>query len=1105
MTVGSVNEVVTVAANGSGIDTETPNTEQSLSTEELDKVQVRSYDIMEALTLVAGSVDTASGTHDAPDKTSGASISINGTRSDSRNLMIDGVASSDPQDGTTINTLPSIGMVQELKVLSSNFRADSGRNSGPSVIIVTKGGTDQLHGSLDFPFRNEFFDANDPDRKRQGLPKTQYRLILPSYTVTGPILIPHVIGRNDHLFFVVSQQYEDRVTDPLPATKIVSVPTAAERMGIFTSANGYNGKTLAISPIGQAILNMFPLPNISNAVNGINNYSSSTSLTTNRWSDLFRIDWQPTSKTSMYVRFLYSPENDQSAWNPQANANNGGFSNISWNEGLFQNLDTGTGFLYNLTETFSANLVNTLGLSSSTTELNGTALNPSGITAAGTGVSLPSLFPNANPAGYLPNIAYSCPQNTQSCTTSTFVANDTPASFILDSQFPNRQHLHSFQLTDNLTKVWGTHSIVAGVFLELVHRNAMGSGINSLGTNDRGAYSFLPDSSNACDTGDPFANILTGCIESYSQNSVRERAYLRFRNNEFYIQDEWRATPRLTLTYGLRLYHDAPAHDALNQLQVFVPALYNAAAAPRLWKPSLCGTPPTQCSVDTQTGAQAPYSYRGLYVPGSSSLANPETNGIVQAGTNGIPRSVFTIPTISWAPRFGFNYALTRDNSTIIKGGFGIYYDRFPLLNVFNMFANPPGNQQETVNQVQSYSQVPSLQGLPGPPKIATLPTGRILPPVTKSFSVEIQRQLGRDGLIGIAYVGNVSQHQIATTESDGPTLYSQLSALHPENIDTSQYTYNTSGQITNSIPCYGAPCMLPTPFVNTYHAYSSIRNEFTQASSNYNGLQVSVAKRMFHRHLQLRGNWTYSKALGIASSDNTVDPADPNEPIRPYSPENFDRRHLINFFYILDFPNPGRALNSRFVSGIADGWSASGVARFSTGAPFTPTLDLTDVPGSGPNGLAGTGGNVVTGSTDGARPVLVSKQAKLTAGDANGKFTGPTVGTWGNLGLNALNFPSWEEFDLSLYRTFHPTEKVSMIFRTEIYNVPNSTIVSSLNPVLEFQYQGHNVPQATGVNGVTNANPGFYQAASGGGFNGQQTNFFRRGRIIQFDLSARF
>jgi len=1134
LAVGAFSEEVTVTSDITGIDRETPNSESQLSTKELTEISVRSYDPMEALTLLPGTVDTASGQHDSPSTTSGTTTNINGFRTESNNVMIDGVASTDPADNATINTLPSIGMIQELKLTASNYRADSGRNAGPSVIIVTKGGGDQVHGSFDLPVRNEFFDANDPDQKRQGLPKPQYRLVLPDITVTGPILIPHVISRQQHLFFAVSFQYQSQSQNPLPNVKLATVPTLLERQGNFqgdvtypSNAALFNNLCLnqsapsvvavpggcatqiastSITPLGQQILNLYPLPNHAPAVSGgiggtFYNYQSTTVSTLHRQSELYRVDWQPTSRLSMYFRVLYSPQTAQAAWNPSNAAGTGGFSAIGWNDGYFQEQTLGTGFLYNLTNILSSSLVNTLGLSTSTTRTLGSALNPSGITAAGTGISLPQIFPGSNSGGYLPNIEFGCqglPNNSE-CP-STLFQDQALAGFGLDQSFPNHQHLHSFQLTDNITKTWRTHSFVAGIFFEFVHRNFVPNFVN-----DRGSYSFQTDGTNPCNTGDPWANILVGCIDSYYANSARPTAYIRFKNNEAYIQDEWRANSRLTLTYGIRFYHDPPAHDALNQYQVFVPSLYSRTLAPRLYVPCNYGT---SCSYDPGTGTIVGPNLRDQLVPNSSSLANQETDGIVQAGTHGIPRTIFTNPTVSTAPRFGFNYAVTADGKTILKGGGGIYYDRYPLNNQLQMLSNPPANQQFLVQYIESYAALQSLQGSASPPALTTLPLGRFIPPTTKSYSLELQRQIGSDGLLGVAYIGNNSQHQVARQQINAPPIYAQLTLLNPQNSDLS---YAPGA-------CAGANCAEAGSYLNPYYGFGTILSETMSSSSNYNGLQVSMAKRYLHRHLQLRGNWTYSKALGNAPSDTATLLTYPGqEPISTYAPMPFDRRHLINFFPIIDIPDPGRLVDSRFISGVGRNWSISGIWRFSTGAPFTPNVLCYGVPGAGGNGLINTSTQQITGSPDLARVVTVNRQAKLVAGDANGVFDGPEVGTWGNTGLNAFHLPYWQQFDATLYRTFHPSEHFSMIFRAEVYNIPNSAIVSNLNTNLNYNYTEcasatssvcniHSlVPVPAYPGAPLQGNTSFYTPAGGGQINGNLSTFYRHGRIIQFDISGRW
>jgi len=291
---------------------------------------------------------------------------------------------------------------------------------------------------------------------------------------------------------------------------------------------------------------------------------------------------------------------------------------------------------------------------------------------------------------------------------------------------------------------------------------------------------------------------------------------------------------------------------------------------------------------------------------------------------------------------------------------------------------------------------------------------------------------------------------------------------------------------------------MLSALFLSPYRGFGSIQSQFLGGSSNYNSLQVSYAQKLLHRHVELRGNYTLGHTLGYASQDNVRVASQP-EPLNFYGPLSYDRRDLINFWYIVNFPDPGRLLDSRFLSILGRNWSASGIYRFSTGAPFTPTIYANGIAHSGGSGPTSTSGSAITGSQDGARPVLLSRSAKLTPGDSNNKFTGPALGSWGNTGSAEFNLPHWEQFDVTLYRTFHSSPRVQTTFRTEIYNVPNSTLVSSLNTVLQYNYNGQLAPQGG------NLNPGFFTANSGGGVNGANSVFFRNGRVIQFDLSGRF
>jgi len=1106
---GSEATTIVVHAETVTVDTTTANNENSLSAADLSDVKVRSDDPMEAMTLLPGMTDNASGTRDAPSTTSVANIYTNGIRSNSKNIMIDGAASLDPGSGANVNAMPSSAMIAEMKVVASNYRADSGRNAGPTVTIVTKGGSSVIHGSFDFPFRNEFFNANSPDEINKGLPRPEYRLILPSYTLSGPILIPHVIGSSSRLFFMVAQQYQYQKQDVGP--KSSTMPTTAELQGNFAQSIGKNyapitvnycyqiGQpagysscskqttipTSLISPEGQAILSLFPLQapgaccgpgsiaqNLTGAINA-SNYTYDGYGTVNRSVSMFRVDWNPTPTFQTYARVLYSPETDVAPYNGSyglgSSGSGYGFSNMSMFKGNFKNVRVGWGFLGSATNTFSSSLLNTLSVSVATTRVQGSAEDPSLITTAGTGISLPSLYSGNNPNGWLPTI-----------TTGAGNRSGGP-EFALDSSFPAQEHLHTLSITDNLTKVKGVHALAVGVYTEAVRRNYWANGANSGGVNVQGAYSFAEDSQNVCDTGDTFANVLVGCIDSYTQTQNRPKAYLRFKNLEFYGQDEWRATPRLTLSMGVRLYHDPPAHDALNQFSIFVPSLWNQNTAPYLYMPGCTGTAYCTSSVATVSGSTintnireaydprtltpVAYAYKGLIVPGSGNALD----GILKAGSNGLPRSVFTSPFLSYGPRFGFNYSLTPDGRTVLKGGFGIYYDRYPLQNQLNLLSNPPTTNAGSMNYLDSYTVLSSVTGMQTPPTLYTMPTGKHQPPTNHAFSLEIQRAVGRNGMIDVAYVGSVSQHMIASRFINPEPMYSQLSTLNPQNVDISQ----------SKTGCGGTVCMLASNFLVPYRGYSNITMQFLEDDSNYNALQIAFSKQYANGHIRINGNYTFGKALGDAYGDWARIATYTNEPLNFRGPLNaIDRRNIINGWYVVSLPDLRRYTHSRFLSITLREWNASGIVRYSSGAPFNPSLTIDTVPSNGG----------ITGSTDAARPVVVNPHAKLTGGDVNGRFGAPAYGTWGNMGIDSLNFPSWINFDTSLYREFRTSRKVTTRFMAESYNTPNSSIINSVNTELEYAKPG-----------ATSNEYSYFDTPQGTG------NYFRRGRVIQFDLSARW
>jgi hypothetical protein len=278
MTIGSVAESVTVTAEATAVVMGSSERAGVLTSTDMKDMALRGRDFMDAVGLLPGIVDT-SDSREAPSPNSMQNIYISGGRQNAKNVTIDGVTNMDTGNNGATHTQPSMDSVAEVKVLMSNYGAEYGRNSGGAITMITRGGEQHFHGGFGWYHREESFNANDFFNNKQGLQRPAYRYNIFSYTLGGPIPVPKYNRNRDKLFFFFSQEFQRQLQSF--GTTTVRVPTALERAGDFSHSLDVNGKLISVkdpmnggaafpgnvvpvsrlTPVGKAILNIFPMPN----------------------------------------------------------------------------------------------------------------------------------------------------------------------------------------------------------------------------------------------------------------------------------------------------------------------------------------------------------------------------------------------------------------------------------------------------------------------------------------------------------------------------------------------------------------------------------------------------------------------------------------------------------------------------------------------------------------------------------------------------------------------------------------------------------------------------------------------------------------------------
>ncbi len=1071
--LGNVVDTITVAAETTPVQTSSAERSSVIDGSQLNNEAIRGREMMSYMRMLPGVVDTTV----ARDATGGSvlgGLTFNGSTG-LTGFMVDGVADMDTGCSNCFTHFePNIDAIGEVKVLTSNYQAEFGRNAGGAISVVTKSGTQQFHGSGWWTHRHEDLNANDFFNNITGLPRSRYRFNIAGWSLGGPIYIPkHFNIGKTKLFFFASQEYTQQLVNF--SNQFRSMPTALERTGDFSqSVNGAGALIPITDPLsgalfpgnvipqnringwGQAMLNFFPLPNTvfpkGTAQYLQDNFQTAGSASHPRRNDIVRLDLNLTSKLNAYIRWGH----DADDWIEL-------FQSSQFLTGPTGSLTQdhpapGHGILASANYVFSPTLVNQFTYSKTLNHWSWFEVDPNAVDrsvlngTSGTpqsGQALPSLFPlhtvgpgvggsqlvegadNASNgySNYIPNLGFGGATPNQPS-----YSNGNP-------EYSNNNVIDTF--TDNLSKVWGQHSLKGGIYGEF-NRKVQPCG--SAGCNGyTGAYSFTTDANNPLNTNDGYANALLGYYDTYTEWTAKIVVNDTFWNVEFYLQDNWRITKRLTLDIGARFYHQTPEVDkeAGNQFAYFNSALYNRSQAPRYYVPALVGG--KRVAQDPLTGATAGVGEIGLFVPNSGNPAD----GFVTAGSNGVPWNTYSTTPLAFAPRLGFAYDVFGNGKTAIRGGVGVFFDRLDGNEVYSMASNPPVVYAPTAYYGQLTS-LASTAGLLGPQTI-TQWTGHTRLPQARSASFGVQQSVGFGTILDVAYQGNWGLNR---------NVYENMNAIPigadflPQNIDP---TVSGNKAVTAALE-------------RTIYPSLGTLNQFVfNGLSSYNGLQSTLRKRL-SRGLLFGVSYSWSRSMQLLAFDPLV----ANNYSRNYGPQGADRRQTLGINYAYDIPKPGQALHNKLLTVVADGWQISGITTANTGAPYTPSFSTTN-------------SEDITGSTnEGARiDVIGNPYANIPTNPAwpNGKlafnpaaFAVPAIGTIGNAGGGAgiLYGPGWINFDASLSRSIPlGSERRQLKLRIEAFNVFNHTEYSGVASSFAFN------PTLTG-NPNTTANTGQYTSDRG-------------------------
>jgi hypothetical protein len=922
-------------------------------------------------------------------------LSINGQREAANGFQVNGIDVQEHMNGGT-SIIPNLDSIEEFRVLTNNFDPEYGNYNGGMVTVVSKSGSNAIHGTAFEFFRNTALDARGYfDPTRSAFHQNQF-----GGAIGGPI-------KHEKIFFFTD--YQGTRTTQGVSTGNISVPTVAQRNGNFNDLTGsVSGPYLANllsqelgymvtagepytsvfpngnipqnawSPPAKNLLQYIPSPNV-----GSSQYSTSAfSQTVRDDKGSVRID----GNTRLGQLSGYYFIDDYRLDNPYPGSVAG--ASIPGFDALF----IGRAQLLSLSDTkvIGAHTVNEFHA--------GYLLNRNiiGQPHGGLGVSLASQ--GFTTGAGTPGIFVQAPQ-------FEGVENITFPTFVMGVPITNLTQVNkTYYLSDGFSMSVGSHTLkFGGQFHDDQVNNHPNATFN-------GTFNI-----NGTETGSPYADFLLGTPSNFTQSSGRP-FYLRNRYFGLYVQDSWRARRNLTINAGLRWDVIAPWHEKYDQIQTYI-----AGAQSTLYP----GAPP----------------------------------GLVVAGDPGVPNTLAPTSYKNFAPRVGLAYSpkfergLLRtifgsNGQSSIRASYGLFYTAFPGLAAGIMYSVPPfgfnylspGPPLFATPFITAATGFNNGQRFPFPfPSYSVSASNpdtsvnwaNFLPlaadpffyyrdrvPYTDSYMLSFQRQVTRDTLLTMSYVGNQGHHILAlvSVNPGDPALCLSLNGCGPFGED-STYT-NDAGQTVQGTRVGQGP------------DYGENTADKSVANSNYNALETTLRYR--HRGSQFLLSYAYAKSIDQGS--NIGEQLNPIAPRESRAISAWDLKHVFVGSYTFALPLDALLRKS---NRLTDEWSLSGTTRFSTGFPVT-LFENTD------NSLLGTLGNGANNYLLDT-PQYLPGLLKINRNGRNGRaafntslFPEESLGQLGNAKRRNFYGPGGENFDMTLKKNLRLTEAKSIEFRAEAFNAFN-------------------------------------------------------------------
>jgi hypothetical protein len=964
--LGELSETVTVTGEAAQVDTRSGEVSSLVDATQVSQLPIVGRNYSSLVLLVPGiSPDNRAGSTAAFNTKgvgldAGSDISSNGNQSNENLWTVDGVNNMDVGSNRTLLVFPSIDSIAEFSVERNSFSAQYGQAQGAVINLVTKGGTNQFHGTAWEFLRNTDLNANDYFLNAADQPKQieQYNNFGGNFS--GPII-------KDRIFFFVSEEwrYEQRGT-----VLSANVPTAQERVGNFSGKltdalphNPITGQPFPgniipandISPAGEAYVAVYPLPNTPNPSVFPNFVDSTTEPIRNR-QDNFRGDIILNSKNSLMVRYIHE------AWTHNNAAN------TFWGDAPIPTLESNWAqpshsFAVKLTTTLSATAVNEFQFSRAGNDITITTASSSEGVLNNFASKFPTVFPNSIGGPAFPALWAADGYTT------------------LEHEAPWSNHEDLFIWKDDFSWVKGAHTFKFGGLFSYNIKNEQDDGDNGIYTGQ--------DSNNR--TGNYIGDLLFAGLplEAYGEVSTNPLDTGRWRDEEGYFNDTWKVRSNFTLNLGLRYSVYGAAYSPNNTESNFLFSKYD-------------GVNPLS----------------GLAVAGVNGVSNSGDQNTYYGGLQ---------------PRLGIAWDLFGDGKTALRAGIGRFLSRPNEAQYMDaMSANPPF--ATTIAQPWGGSAT-SLAGNPdlrtfdaiGPGLKTQTATASIFaidpnsrPPESWQWNLTLSRELMKDTVIEVSYVGN---HGLHLWRDDFPVndilpQFQQQNALLLAEGSTTQTAFLTAHRL--------------------YPGLNPIAYDEYNGDSNYQALQVFFNRR-FSQRLAFQASYSWSHCISnVPTASYTVNNiSDPFNANLDRGDCDLDRRQIFTANWVYVLPTFEHQFGNSFAGEVGQKvlgeWQLNGIFTYDGGPPVPLNVE------SGAN-FAGTGEGLAQRPNQNLGVCIYNCFPNDPTQWLNpAAFSAPAIGQYGTLGSGSIRLPSTYNVDFSIFKNFRVRERYSIQFRAEMFNAFNN------------------------------------------------------------------